>query len=203
MLNTHKTYQHKRSSLVQGIAAELVIYCIPDNFEGDLMWRFRCRHCGHWHCHHAGEGWRGAPTSRSAASDPRRVVTFPTINVLRRLVRCSLHSRQRQPQTFIDATTALEQAHRLNLPVSPIAPIPICRARGGGHLPPPAEQKGVIPRPPIGDKGIYTGAPNPEAGHKKEVIPPPETPNGQLKGCLCSDRQHTVARAQLCYTRRI
>jgi hypothetical protein len=33
--------------------------------------------------------------------------------------------------------------------------------------------KGVIPPPPIGDEDIYTEAPNPEAGHEEEVIPPP------------------------------
>jgi hypothetical protein len=51
-----------------------------------------------------------------------------------------------------------------------------------GHDPPGAdngeqqtpvlpEYKGVIPPPPIGDEDIYTEAPNPEAGHEKEVIP--------------------------------
>jgi hypothetical protein len=50
-------------------------------------------------------------------------------------------------------------------------------ANSGGHLPPPAEPKGVIAPPPIGDKGIYTDASNPEAGHEKDLIPPPETPN--------------------------
>jgi hypothetical protein len=43
---------------------------------------------------------------------------------------------------------------------------------------PPAEHKGVIPPPPVGDEGIYTKVPNPEAGHEKEVIPPPGTPGG-------------------------
>ena len=43
---------------------------------------------------------------------------------------------------------------------------------------PPAEHKGVIPPPPVGDEGIYTEVPNPEAGHEKEVIPPPGTPGG-------------------------
>ena len=43
---------------------------------------------------------------------------------------------------------------------------------------PPAEHKGVIPPPPVGDQGIYTKVPNPEAGHEKEVIPPPGTPGG-------------------------
>ena len=42
----------------------------------------------------------------------------------------------------------------------------------------PAEHKGVIPPPPVGDEGIYTKVPNPEAGHEKEVIPPPGSPGG-------------------------
>ena len=41
---------------------------------------------------------------------------------------------------------------------------------------PPAEHKDVIPPPPMGDEGIYTKVPNPEAGHDKEVIPPPGSP---------------------------
>jgi hypothetical protein len=40
---------------------------------------------------------------------------------------------------------------------------------------PPAEHRGP---PPVGDEDIYTQAPNPEAGHKKEVMPPPGTPGG-------------------------
>ena len=47
---------------------------------------------------------------------------------------------------------------------------------GGQPIPSPAEHNGVIPPPPVGDKGIYTDAPNPKAGHEKEVIPPPDTP---------------------------
>ena len=43
---------------------------------------------------------------------------------------------------------------------------------------PPTEHKGVIPPPPVGDEGIYTKVPNPEAGHEKEVIPPPGSPGG-------------------------
>jgi hypothetical protein len=43
---------------------------------------------------------------------------------------------------------------------------------------PPAEHKGVIPPPPVGDEDIYTEVPNPEAGHEKEVIPPSGTPGG-------------------------
>jgi hypothetical protein len=58
---------------------------------------------------------------------------------------------------------------------------------GGQPIPPPAEHKGVIPPPPVGDEGIYTDAPNPKAGHEKEVIPPPQVMNsvmaGLLKGC--------------------
>lgn len=42
---------------------------------------------------------------------------------------------------------------------------------------PPAAHKGVIPPPPVGED-IYTKVPNPEAGHEKEVIPPPGTPGG-------------------------
>ena len=42
----------------------------------------------------------------------------------------------------------------------------------------PAQHKGVIPPPPMGDEGIYTKVPNPEAGHEKEVIPPPGSPGG-------------------------
>ena len=43
---------------------------------------------------------------------------------------------------------------------------------------PPAEHRGVIPPPPMGDEGIYTKVSNPEAGHDKEVIPPPGSPGG-------------------------
>jgi hypothetical protein len=44
---------------------------------------------------------------------------------------------------------------------------------GEQQMLPPAEHKEVIPPPPIGDEGIHTEAPNPEAGHEDEVIPPP------------------------------
>ena len=44
------------------------------------------------------------------------------------------------------------------------------RSSGPHH---PGEHKGVIPPPPVGDEGIYTRVPNPEAGHEKVVIPPP------------------------------
>jgi hypothetical protein len=56
---------------------------------------------------------------------------------------------------------------------------------GGGHslddkkhkLLPPPKHKDVIPPPATGDEGIYTDAPNPEAGHENEVIPPPDRPS--------------------------
>ena len=35
------------------------------------------------------------------------------------------------------------------------------------------------PPSPMGDEGIYTKVPNPEAGHEKEVIPPPDSPGGK------------------------
>ena len=44
---------------------------------------------------------------------------------------------------------------------------------GEQSIPPRAEDKEVIPPPPIGDEDIHTQAPNPEAGHEEEVIPPP------------------------------
>ena len=40
----------------------------------------------------------------------------------------------------------------------------------------PAEHKGVIPPPDIGDEDIHTDVPNPEAGHEEEVIPPSDVP---------------------------
>lgn len=49
---------------------------------------------------------------------------------------------------------------------------------GAPQTPPPAEHDGVIPPPDIGDEGIHTDAPNPDAGHEEEVIPPPGTPGG-------------------------
>jgi hypothetical protein len=42
-----------------------------------------------------------------------------------------------------------------------------------GQQLPPSKDKEVIPPPPIGDEGIHTDAPNPDAGHEEEVIPPP------------------------------
>ena len=44
---------------------------------------------------------------------------------------------------------------------------------GEQPIPPRAEDKEVIPPPPIGDEDIHIQAPNPEAGHEEEVIPPP------------------------------
>src|SRR6476620_8317191 len=49
---------------------------------------------------------------------------------------------------------------------------------------PPTEHKGVISPPPVGDEGIYTKVPNPEAGHDKEVIPPPGSPGGDPNAAL-------------------
>ena len=44
---------------------------------------------------------------------------------------------------------------------------------------PTAEHKGVIKPPKTGDQGIYTQVPNPNAGTKEEVIPPPGTPGSE------------------------
>jgi hypothetical protein len=41
---------------------------------------------------------------------------------------------------------------------------------------PATKHKGVITPPNTGDEGIYTQAPNPNAGTKEEVIPPPGSP---------------------------
>jgi len=41
---------------------------------------------------------------------------------------------------------------------------------------PPGEHKGVIEPPDIGDEGIHTDVPEPDAGHPEEVIPPSELP---------------------------
>jgi hypothetical protein len=57
----------------------------------------------------------------------------------------------------------------------------VCGAGGTDEqqqTPPPAEHNGAIPPPAMGNKGIYTEVPNPEAGHEKQVIPPPGTPDG-------------------------
>ena len=43
----------------------------------------------------------------------------------------------------------------------------------------PSDHKGVIPPPDIGDEGIHTDVPNPEAGHEEEIIPPPDVPPQQ------------------------
>jgi hypothetical protein len=47
---------------------------------------------------------------------------------------------------------------------------------GAPQTPPPAEHDGVIPPPDIGDEGIHTDVPNPDAGTEEEVIPPPDQP---------------------------
>jgi hypothetical protein len=44
---------------------------------------------------------------------------------------------------------------------------------------PTTEYKDVIPPPKTGDEGIYTEAPDPNAGHKEEVLPPPDTSGGE------------------------
>jgi hypothetical protein len=44
---------------------------------------------------------------------------------------------------------------------------------------PTVEHKGVIMPPKTGDQGIYTQAPNPNAGTKEEVIPPPGAPGSE------------------------
>ncbi|HYJ59560.1 MAG TPA: hypothetical protein VEW64_09490 [Methyloceanibacter sp.] len=49
---------------------------------------------------------------------------------------------------------------------------------GAPQTTPPAEHKGVIPPPDIGDEGIHTDVPDPNAGHDEEVIPPPGTSGG-------------------------
>jgi hypothetical protein len=41
------------------------------------------------------------------------------------------------------------------------------------------KHKGVIKPPQTGDQGIYTQVPNPNAGTKKEVIPPPGSPGSE------------------------
>jgi len=44
---------------------------------------------------------------------------------------------------------------------------------------PTIKHQGVIKPPPTGDQGIYTQAPNPNAGTKEEVIPPPGSPGSE------------------------
>jgi hypothetical protein len=44
------------------------------------------------------------------------------------------------------------------------------------HSNPTTEHKGVIKPPQIGDEGIYTQAPNPNAGTEEESHPPPGKP---------------------------
>jgi hypothetical protein len=47
------------------------------------------------------------------------------------------------------------------------------RGADSGESQNPYSHKGVIRPPPIGDVGIYTQAPNPNAACENEVIPPP------------------------------
>jgi hypothetical protein len=44
---------------------------------------------------------------------------------------------------------------------------------------PTTKHKGVITPPKTGDQGIYTQAPNSNAGTEEEVIPPPGIPGSQ------------------------
>jgi hypothetical protein len=45
--------------------------------------------------------------------------------------------------------------------------------------PPLAQQDGVIKPPPTGDEGIHTQVPNPNAGPRDEIAPPPQLPGGE------------------------
>jgi len=42
--------------------------------------------------------------------------------------------------------------------------------------PPLAQEDGVIKPPPTGDEGIHTEFPNPNAGPRDEIAPPPQLP---------------------------
>jgi hypothetical protein len=44
---------------------------------------------------------------------------------------------------------------------------------------PLAQQDGVIKPPPTGDEGIHTEVPNPNAGPRDEIAPPPQMPGAQ------------------------
>src|SRR5262252_1248612 len=44
---------------------------------------------------------------------------------------------------------------------------------------PLAQQDGVIKPPPTGDEGIHTEVPNPNAGPRDEISPPPQMPGGE------------------------
>ena len=45
--------------------------------------------------------------------------------------------------------------------------------------PPMAQEDGVIKPPPTGDEGIHTEVPNPNAGPRDEIAPPPQLPGGE------------------------
>jgi len=45
--------------------------------------------------------------------------------------------------------------------------------------PPLAQQDGVIKPPLIGDQGIHTGVPNPNAGPRDEIAPRQQLPGGE------------------------
>jgi hypothetical protein len=42
-----------------------------------------------------------------------------------------------------------------------------------------AQQDGVIEPPPTGDESIHTEVPNPNAGPRDEISPPPQMPGGE------------------------
>lgn len=44
---------------------------------------------------------------------------------------------------------------------------------------PLAQQDGVIKPPPTGDEGIHTEVPNPNAGPRDEISPPPQMPGSE------------------------
>jgi hypothetical protein len=45
--------------------------------------------------------------------------------------------------------------------------------------PPLAQEDGVIKTPPTGDEGIHTEVPNPNAGPRDEIAPPPQLPGAE------------------------
>jgi hypothetical protein len=69
---------------------------------------------------------------------------------------------------------------------------------GKQQLLPPSEHKDGISPPPIGDEGIFTDAPNPEAGHEKEVsLRPTRQVKSPVKAGLlnrCSEDHQRTAR---------
>lgn len=74
------------------------------------------------------------------------------------------------PSVFETAFVAASEAPEKTVPQGQDPP---GADNGEQPIPPQAEDKEVIPPPPIGDEDIYIQVPNPEAGHEEEVIPPP------------------------------